>query len=173
MKILVIDDEEELLNSISNYLDKEQFQCEYALDLKSARFRLNRESFDCFIVDTDLPDGSGLDLVKDIKNEKPESFVIMISDKNSTDDKVEGLNCGADDYLGKPLALSELQARLNSLMRRFKPFESKQLEFNEIKVKTDTFQVFVHGIEITLTKKEYDLLLFFITNKNIFTEISK
>lgn len=166
MKILIVEDEEELLSSISNYLEKEHFQCEYALDLKSARFRLSRGQFDCFIVDLGLPDGSGLDFVTEIKKENPESFVIIISARNSTEQKVEGLNSGADDYLTKPFALPELNARLNSIQRRFKPLENKQLEFNEITIKTDNYQVFVRGIEITLTKKEYDLLFFFMSNKN-------
>jgi DNA-binding response OmpR family regulator len=166
MKILVIEDEEELLNSISNYLQEEQFHCEYALDLKNARFRLNRETFDCFIVDIGLPDGSGLELVKEIKKEQPESFIIIISAKSSTENKVEGLNIGADDYLTKPFDLSELNARVNSGLRRYKPVKKKHVEFNELKIKTDIYQVLVHDIEISLTKKEYDLLLYFITNKN-------
>jgi DNA-binding response OmpR family regulator len=165
MKILVIEDEEELLNSIFNYL-QEQFQCEYALDCKDARFRLSRETFECFIIDIGLPDGSGLELVKEIKKQQPESFIIIISARNSTENKVEGLNVGADDYLTKPFDLSELNARVNSALRRYKPIENKQIEFNEIKIKTDTYQVFVHDIEISLTQKEYDLLLYFITNKN-------
>ncbi len=166
MKILVIEDEEELLNSISNYLQEEQFQCEYALDLKNARFRLNRENFDCFIVDIGLPDGSGLEFVKEIKKQQPESFIIIISARNSTENKVEGLNIGADDYLTKPFDLSELNARVNSALRRYKPIEKLQIDFNEIKIKTDLYQVFVHDVEISLTKKEYDLLLYFIANKN-------
>ncbi|MDB5256402.1 MAG: transcriptional regulator [Chitinophagaceae bacterium] len=166
MKILIIESEEELLSSVSKYLEQEQFQCEYALDLKSARFRLSREDFDCFIVDIDLPDGLGLEFVREIKKSKPESFVIIISEKNSTEQKVEGLNSGADDYLTKPFAFSELNARLNSMLRRFKPVDSKEIEFNEIRVKMDTYQVFVRDTEVTLTKKEYDLLLFFITSKN-------
>ena len=165
MKILVIEDEEELLSSIFNYL-QEQFQCEYALDLKDARFRFNRETFDCFIIDIGLPDGSGLELVKEIKEKQPESFIIIISAKNSTENKVEGLNIGADDYLTKPFDLSELNARVNSALRRYKPVENKQVEFNEITIKTDTYQVFVHNTEILLTQKEYLLLLYFITNRN-------
>ena len=82
MKILVIEDQEELLNSIFNYIE-DQFQCEYALDCKDARFRLSRETFDCFIIDIGLPDGSGLDLVKEIKKQQPESFIIIISARNS------------------------------------------------------------------------------------------
>ncbi len=165
MKILIIEDEEELLNSIFNYL-QEQFQCEYALDCKDARFRLSRETFDCFIIDIGLPDGSGLELVKKIKKQQPESFIIIISARNSTENKVEGLNAGADDYLTKPFDLSELNARVNSALRRYKPSENQQIEFNEIKIKTYTYQVFVHSTEIALTQKEYDLLLYFITNKN-------
>jgi DNA-binding response OmpR family regulator len=165
MKILVIEDEEELLNSISNYL-QEQFQCEYALDFKAAKFRLARESFDCFIIDIGLPGGSGLELVKEIKQQQPESVIIIISARNSTENKVEGLNVGADDYLTKPFDLSELNARINSALRRYRPIENKQLEFNEIKINTDTYQVFVHDREISLTQKEFDLLLYFITNKS-------
>ncbi|MDB5274360.1 MAG: DNA-binding response regulator [Chitinophagaceae bacterium] len=166
MKILVIEDEEELLDSISKHLREEEFQCEYALDLRNARFRLNRETFDGFILDIGIPDGSGLEFVKEIKKEQPESFIIIISEKSSAAHKVEGLNIGADDYLTKPIDLSELNARVNSLLRRYKPVDRKQVEFNEIKIKTDSYQVFVHDVEITLTKKEYDLLLYFITNKN-------
>jgi len=166
MKILVIEDEQDLLNSISNYLDKDQFLCEYALDLKSARLRLSVEGFNCFIVDTDLPDGSGLELVKEIRKENSEAFILIISERNSIKDKVEGLNSGADDYLPKPIALPELHARLNAVLRRYKPSPHAPLEVNEIRMKTDTYEVFVHNKEVTLTKKEYDLLLFFITNKN-------
>ncbi|MBC7485511.1 MAG: response regulator transcription factor [Cytophagaceae bacterium] len=166
MKILVIDDEQELLNSISNYLDKDQFLYEYALDLKSARLRLSVGGFNCFIVDTDLSGGSGLDLVKEIRKQNPDAFIIIISAKHSTEDKVEGLNSGADDYLSKPIALPELQARLHAVLRHYKPSINAPIEVNEIRVQADTYQVFVHNLEVALTKKEYDLLLFFITNKN-------
>lgn len=165
MKIL-IDDEQELLKSISDYLGKDQFIYEYAIDLKSARLLLNVEGFNCFIIDTDMSDGSGLDLVKQIRKENPDAYIIIISAKHSTEDKVEGLNNGADDYLCKPIALPELKARLNAVLRHYKPNTNVPLEVNEIRMKTDTYEVFVHNKEVALTKKEYDLLLFFVTNKN-------
>jgi len=168
MKILVVEDEEEVLNTISNYFKGEDFHCEYVSNLKNTRSLLDKEVFDFFIIDVDLPDGSGLELIKEIKEVQPESFIIIISTKHSTENKVDVLNMGADDYLTNLFDMSELHARINSLLRRFRfePLEKKYIEFNEIKIKSDTYQVFVHDVELLLTPKEYDLLLYFINNKN-------
>jgi DNA-binding response OmpR family regulator len=166
MKILIIEDEEALLNSILNYFQDGPFVCDFALHVKDARMKMNKHQYDCFIIDIGLPDGSGLDLIKDIKMQVHQPGTIIISARNSTENKVEGLNLGADDYLTKPFELSELNARVNSFLRRYKPLEKKEIIFNEIKINTDTFQVFINNVEIVLNKKEYQLLVYFITNQN-------
>ncbi|MDB5273257.1 MAG: DNA-binding response regulator, OmpR family, contains and winged-helix (wHTH) domain [Chitinophagaceae bacterium] len=166
MKILIVEDEEELLKSIINYFQEEKFQCDFALNIKEARLKMSLEKFDCFILDIGLPDGSGLDLIKEIKEQKQEPNIIILSARNAAEQKVEGLNLGADDYLAKPFDLSELNARVNSILRRHKKLAQKEIVFKEIKIKTDTFQVFINEGEIRLKKKEYDLLLYFITNQN-------
>ncbi|HVD99511.1 MAG TPA: response regulator transcription factor [Cytophagaceae bacterium] len=166
MKVLIVEDTEELLNSILSYLNEDQFHCEYALNLQEAREKLAHGKYDCVLLDIGLPDGSGLELLKDIKKMNSEMRVMIISANSSTQHKVEGLNGGADDYLAKPFDLPELNARINSMMRRYKSAESSIIFFNEIKVHTDTFQVFINEHEINLTKKEYDLLVYFIVNKN-------
>ncbi len=165
MKLLIIEDEEELLQSISTYLNNEHYVCDHACDLKNARLKLERERYDCFIVDTALPDGNGLDLIHEIQNKQSGSYIIIISAEQSTGEKVRGLSTGADDYLVKPFDLPELNARINSGLRRLKP--KAELVFNEIKILTDTHQVFISDrSEITLTKKEFELLLYLVTNKN-------
>jgi DNA-binding response OmpR family regulator len=167
MKILIIEDEIELLSAVSNYLKNAQYTCDYALDLKGARLKLSNEQYDCFILDIGLPDGSGLDLIREIKSKNAESYIIIVSARNSTEDKVQGLNRGADDYLVKPFDLPELGARINSALRRYKPNETKQIIMNEIKILTDTHQVFIRNTdEVNLTKKEFDLLLYLISNRN-------
>jgi DNA-binding response OmpR family regulator len=166
MKILIVEDEEDLLTSILNYFQGGPFDCDFALHVKDARMKMTTNQYDCFIIDIGLPDGSGLDLIKDIKIQPHQPGSIIISAKNSTDNKVEGLNLGADDYLTKPFELSELNARINSFLRRYKPLEKKEIVFNEIKINTDSFQVFINGVEIFLNKKEYQLLIYFISNQN-------
>lgn len=166
MKILIVEDEEELLSSIINYLQEASFECDFALHVKEARMKMSKVQYDCFVIDISLPDGSGLDLINDIKKQPHQPGSLIISAHNSTDHKVAGLNLGADDYLTKPFELSELNARLNSVLRRYRPPEKNTMVFNEIKVCMDTFQVFINSQEVYLTKKEYELLVYFITNRN-------
>ena len=122
--------------------------------------------YDIILLDISLPDGSGLDLLKTIKKYQVKAGVIIISAKNSIDDKITGLDLGADDYLTKPFHLSELNSRIKALLRRRHFDGTSALNFNEISVNTDSKTVLVKGTEIILTPKEYDLLLFFLVNKN-------
>ena len=166
MKILIIDDEIELRVAISNYLVKEKYVCELASNFSEANEKLSLFQYDIIILDIGLPDGNGLDLIKIIKNYNLQAGVIILSAKNSLDDKIGGLDLGADDYMTKPFQLSELNSRIKAILRRRK-FEGKSiLKFNEITINTDGNEVKIKNIPITLTKKEYDMLLYFVINKN-------
>ena len=166
MKILLIEDEPELQKSIRQYLEIEGHVFEIASDFKEAEYKIAMYDYDCILIDITLPKGSGLDLIKEIKNKKSKAGIIIISAKNSLDDKISGLDLGADDYLPKPFHLSELNSRINALMRRKKFDGNIEISVNEIKISPDQRKVSVHNEEVILTTKEYDLLLYFIANKN-------
>lgn len=166
MKILLIEDEPELQKSIKQYLEMEGNIIELASDFKEAEYKIAIYDYDCILVDITLPKGSGLELIKGIKFKKNKAGIIIISAKNSLDDKILGLDIGADDYLPKPFHLSELNSRIKALIRR-KSFDGNiEILINEIKIFPNERRVLVHGKAIILTTKEYDLLLYFIANKN-------
>jgi len=166
MKILIVEDELELLNSTCKYLKKEEFVCEKAATYFEAEDKFISYNYDIVILDINLPDGNGLDLLKLIKKNAPETGVLIVSAKNSLDDKLTGLDLGADDYITKPFHLAELNSRVNSLIRRKKFAGNENIVFNEISVNPDAKTVFVNQNPVDLTKKEYFLLLYFIVNKN-------
>lgn len=166
MKIMVIEDERELLSSVTAYLRSEGYVCEEAGSLKEGLDKIKVYEYDCVIADIGLPDGSGLQLVRELKSTLPDTGVIIISARNSLEDKVGGLDIGADDYLTKPFHLSELNARVKSIIRRRKFHGSKEIDFHEIHVAPETLSVSVNGKPLTLTKKEFDLLIYFISNKD-------
>ena len=166
MKILIIEDEKALCETIVIYLKKEGYLVEHALNYEKADEKISFYEYDCIIVDLTLPDGNGLDIIKQLKKNDPQTGIIIITAKNSLDDKLTGLDIGADDYLTKPFDLSELNARIKSVLRRRNFSGQKEIIFNEIKVIPEMTQVYVYDQELSLTKKEYDLLLFLISNKN-------
>jgi DNA-binding response OmpR family regulator len=166
MKILIIEDEKELASSITTYLSQEKYVCECVNNFAFASEKIDLYNYDCLIVDIILPDGNGLDIIKDLKKTKPETGIIIISARNSLNDKIMGLDIGADDYLTKPFHLSELNSRLKSVIRRRNFAGNNEIVFDKLKILPDKKQVLVDGKEIILTRKEHDLLLFFITNKN-------
>ncbi len=166
MKILLVEDEAELQKSIKQYFEIEGNVVEVADDYDKAEQKIAIYDYDCILIDITLPDGSGLDLIKEIKLTKSKAGIIIISAKNSLDDKIFGLDLGADDYLPKPFHLSELNSRVKALIRR-KSFEGNlEIVINEITILPFERSVFVHGNNVILTSKEYDLLLYFIANKN-------
>ena len=165
MKILVIEDEVTLCETIIAYLEGEGYRCEHVATVELGSEKVNLYEYDCMLVDIGLPDGSGLSLVKELKKCHPETGIIIISAKNSLDDKISGLDLGADDYLTKPFHLSELNSRIKSLLRRRK-FEGKQqLIIEKITIQPENKQVFVDGEQLPLTRKEFDLLMFFVSNR--------
>ncbi|SDE15861.1 response regulator transcription factor [Niabella drilacis] len=166
MNILIVEDEPALSKSIVTYLKQEGYTCAVAATAADALAKTEVFDYDCILLDIMLPDGNGLDLLRTLKRDKRTDGVIVISAKDALDDKITGLQLGADDYLAKPFYLPELSARIASVIRRRKFEGSNELELNEIKIDTASRMVRVHRHVVDLTKKEFDLLIYFIVNKN-------
>jgi DNA-binding response OmpR family regulator len=140
--------------------------CEIAYNLHEAVNKVADNTYDCIILDIGLPDGNGLDVIRDMKLNKLAGGILIISAKGSLDDKVTGLKIGADDYLTKPFHFAELSARINSICRRNNFLGMNEIIFNEIRINSNDNQAYVNDKLLNLTKKEYDLLLFFMANRN-------
>jgi DNA-binding response OmpR family regulator len=165
LKILIIEDEEGLRESIEEYFTGDGNVCETAATFSSALSKINMYRYDCILLDITLPGGSGMDILKALKANNHPDGVLIISAKNSLDDRLDGLNLGADDYLVKPFHLSELKARVSAIIRR-KTFDgSNLLLFNELTIDLLAKEVKVGSAQVKLTRKEYALLLYFIANK--------
>jgi DNA-binding response OmpR family regulator len=165
MKVLIIEDEIELVNSIMTYLKEEDYLCEAANDFNSAITKTELYNYDCILLDIMLPGGTGLEILKQLKVNHKMDGVLIISAKNSVDDRVEGLRLGADDYLAKPFHLSELSARIAAIIRRKTYGGNTIISFNEIAIDTFAKTAKYNDLVLDLTKKEYQLLLYFIANK--------
>jgi DNA-binding response OmpR family regulator len=166
MKVLVIEDEKSLSDSICAYLANEQFVTEAVFDVGSAMEKIELYEYACIILDIGLPDGNGLQILKALKEEKKTEGVLIISAKASLDDRLIGLNEGADDYLVKPFHLSELLARVAAIIRR-KAFGGQNvIVVDTLRIDLNKRTVSFSGNEAQLTKKEYELLLYFLGNKN-------
>src|ERR1700750_1709687 len=153
MKVLVIEDEKDLSESICTYLASEQFICEKSFDFDSSMEKISLYDYACIVLDVNLPGGSGLDILKELKKQKKTDGVLIISARNSLDDKVFALKTGADDYLTKPFHLPELAARVNAIIRR-KSFDGKnEISCNELKLDLVEKNVKVHNKPVDLTKK--------------------
>lgn len=166
MNILIVEDEPALSKSIVTYLRQEGYTCAVAATASDALAKTEVFDYDCILLDIMLPDGNGLDLLRTLKRDKRMDGIIVVSAKDAMDDKIAGLQLGADDYLAKPFYLPELSARVASVIRRRKFEGSNELELNEIKIDTASRVVRVHTYIVDLTKKEFDLLIYFIVNKN-------
>ena len=166
MKILIIEDETELSKSIVAYLKAETYSCEVAESFKSAMEKTESFDYDCILLDISLPDGNGLQVLKELKANHKTDGVIIISAHDSMDDKIAGLSLGADDYLPKPFHLAELSARIVAVIRRRRFDGSSIFTLNEFQFDTVAKVVTVNNKPVDLTRTEYDLLLFLVTNKN-------
>ena len=165
MKILIIEDEQALQESIQAYLEHQGFVCEAVPDFRQGLEKVRQFTYDCVVVDINLPYGSGLDIVKEIKNIESRSGIIIISAKNALEDKLKGLELGSDDYLTKPFHLSELNARVHAIIRRRRFGGNKTISFHEIRLDPEANRVTVDGKPVDLTEKEYHLLEYFIANQ--------
>ncbi|MEJ8755395.1 response regulator transcription factor [Pontibacter sp. H259] len=166
MRILIIEDEQDLNASIATYLKQDGYTCDVAFDFKEASLMIADIPYTCVLVDLNLPHGNGLDIVRLLKENTPETGIIIISAKNALDDRISGLEIGADDYLTKPFHLSELNARVKSVIRRRSFNGHKTVRVGALEVFPEAAEVQVNGAKLTLTKKEYDLLLYFLSNRN-------
>jgi DNA-binding response OmpR family regulator len=166
MKILIIEDEVELSDSISKYLSTEQFTCEAAYDYLSAVEKIHLNEYSCIILDITLPNGNGLDILSELKAMDKADGVLIVSAKNSMDDKIIGLNTGADDYLAKPFHLPELGARVSAIIRRKSFGGRNQIKIGEFRLDLQDKSLKHHQDIIPLTRKEYELLLYLLSNKN-------
>jgi len=165
MKILIIEDEKGLRESIEEYFTEAGNICETASNYQEGLSKVSLYSYDCILLDITLPGGSGIDILKHLKRDNNNDGLLIISAKNSLDDRLEGLDLGADDYMVKPFHLSELRARVTAIIRRKAFNGSNQLAFNEINIDLLAKTVNVNNQPIKLTRKEYALLLYFLANK--------
>ncbi len=165
MKILIAEDETDLQQSIVTYLERDGNLCEVASDYTEAAYKVDLYDYDLVILDVNLVSGSGLDVLKTLKKANKEAGVIIISANNSLNDKLDGLDLGADDYITKPFHLAELNSRMKAVLRRGKYGGDATIDFNEIKVDTKSRSAYINGKAMSLTRKEYDLLVFFMTNR--------
>jgi len=166
MKILIIEDEAELAKGIAEYLVDASYLCEFASTYDQALDKIQTHQYDCILLDIMLPGGDGMMILEAIRNAGKQDGVIIISAKDALNDKIKGLQIGADDYLTKPFHLSELAARIYSVTRRKQFGNSNIVRQNELEIDLLAKSVSVHAKNLVLTKKEFDLLLYFIGNKN-------
>ena len=165
MKLLIIEDEKGLRDNISSYLNGDGNICEQCGNLTTAIDKLAVYDYDCILLDIGLPDGEGFEVLNYLKAKMKNESVIIISAKNSLDDKVKGLEFGADDYLTKPFHLAELKVRIVAVFRRKMGATNSKLIFNEIEIDLQAKTVLVNHSPVILTRKEYEMLLYFIANK--------
>jgi DNA-binding response OmpR family regulator len=166
MKILIIEDERQLSDNIKNYLSAQKYLCEQAFNYNEARMKVGVYAYDCILLDLMLPGGDGLDILRFIRQRNNQAGVIIISAKGSLDDRIKGLEIGADDYLSKPFALPELSMRVYALIRRKNFTANNKVSSNGITIDLLEKSARVGDTTLQLTPTEYELLLFFITNRN-------
>jgi len=166
MKVLIVEDNQELAGDIQDFLVREGYVCETSFTCLDAEDKLVSYQYDMIILDLMLPDGSGIDLIEFIKLHQIQSSILILSAKNSFEDKIAGLDIGADDYLTKPFHIPELHSRIKAIYRRNNLGKDSSIKFHEITVNMESMEALVNSHLLTLTKKEFDLLVFFITNKN-------
>jgi len=165
MKILIIEDENDMLQNMQETLEKENLLVESASNIKDAMGKVGVYDYDCILLDITLPDGNGLELLKELKNRGYNDSVIIVSATDSLDDKVLGLDLGADDYLPKLFHMAELNARVKAVLRRRKFDGANILQVENLAIDIDAHQVLVDGKILALNRKEFHVLLYMCTNK--------
>ena len=166
MKILIIEDEQDMLQNMKDFLEKENFVVETADSVFEAQNKIGVYSYDCILLDINLKDGSGFSLLEDLKKNNIEDGVIIVSARNSLDDKLEGLNLGADDYLAKPFHMSELNARVKAVLRRRQFKGNNKITIGNLSIDLDEHEVSIDEKPLNLNRKEFEILLFFTSNQN-------
>ncbi len=166
MKVLVIEDDRDLCEITVRSLEKERYVVAWASDYHEAMQKLEDYEYDCILLDIMLPGGNGLDLLKYLRELKKDTAVIILSAKDSLEDKIAGLDLGADDYLPKPYHLAELHARIKSVVRRHQRNSIQTVSYGNVEINPDRFEVQIAGSPVSLNRKEYDILYYFLTRPN-------
>lgn len=166
MKVLVIEDENGMRDTMVHSLEQENYIVESAIDYFTASEKLGIYEYDCILLDIGLPGGDGLDLLEELKKNNKDGSVIIVSARDSLDDKIKGLDLGADDYLPKPFHLAEMHARVRSVIRRKKLGGDASISFNNIVIDTDNRSALVGKHNLELNRKEFDILLYLVINRN-------
>lgn len=166
MNILIVEDHQELAHEIIDYLSKSGYICKWAQNCKAALEEICSNDYDIMLLDLGLPDGSGFDVVQSVRKTQSKMAVIIITARGELDDRINGLQMGADDYLTKPFALTELGARLYAIIRRIHGFTVNDLNIHGFSLQLQDYKVSFDGIPINLTKKEFDIFQYLVLNKN-------
>ena len=166
MKLLVIEDEPELRNLLLRHLKREGFRCEHAVDFRGGYQKIINHDYDCVIVDLNLPGGDGLKLVRLLRDNNHRTGILILSARDTIEDKVAGLEQGSDDYLTKPFHLSELNARIKAVLRRKGNDMEREMLLGDLTIRPDERVALVGGQSLGLTRKEFDILWYLARNKN-------
>ena len=166
MKILIVEDEQDMLQNMIDFLLKENFVVETAESIAEARNKIGVYTYDCILLDINLKDGSGFQLLEELKQKNIEDGVIIVSARNSLDDRLEGLNLGADDYLAKPFHMAELNARVKAVLRRRQFNGNNKIKIGNLSIDLDEHEASIDDNPLNLNRKEYEILLFFTSNQN-------
>ena len=166
MKILIVEDEVQMLENMAKNLIAEGFLIETANNILQAQERIGVYEYDCILLDINLPDGNGLELLKMIKEKGLQDGVIIVSAKDSLDDKLKGLDLGADEYLPKPFHMAELRARVKAILRRKNFDGNDELRLGNMAINTSNRTLFIEKKQVELNRKEYDVLLYLASNKD-------
>jgi DNA-binding response OmpR family regulator len=166
MKILIVEDEQDMLQNMKDFLLKESFVVETAESIAEARNKIGVYTYDCILLDINLKDGSGFQLLEELKQKNIEDGVIIVSARNSLDDRLEGLNLGADDYLAKPFHMAELNARVKAVLRRRQFNGNNKIKIGNLSIDLDEHEASIDDNPLNLNRKEYEILLFFTSNQN-------
>ena len=166
MNVLIVEDEISLSGEIRRFLDKEGFKCDEAHTGRIASDKIFSNDYDLILLDLGLPDYEGIDLLKEAMKNKSTASVIILSARTAIEDRIKGLDLGADDYLSKPFSLFELKSRILAVTRRKHGLKENIIRVQGLEIDLDKRKVFFQDNEISLTKKEYDIFSFLILNKN-------
>lgn len=166
MRILIVDDEQSIREQLEDLLKKQKYLVDSVADGEQAIRRILEQPYDLIVLDIMLPKINGLEVLREIRSEKIDTPILMLTAKGALDDKVKGLDAGADDYLPKPFSTAEFMARLRALLRRSSHIGNAVLKLKNISLNTMTRELTVNGSPISLTPKEFALLEFLMYNKN-------
>jgi two-component system OmpR family response regulator len=166
MNILIVEDSPELAVEVKDFLTGSGYICKIAKDCEDALEEINSNDYDVMLLDLGLPDGSGFDVLKAVRKTPSKIAVIIITARGELDDRISGLQLGADDYLTKPFALTELAARLFAIIRRIYGFTGNDLNIHGFSLQLQDYKVSFNEIPISLTKKEFDIFQYLVLNKN-------